>query len=51
MAATATMMPNLGQNISSPNDLVPEWTREEVSTGVSTGEVWIRTGQEPTPSL
>lgn len=49
--AAATMMPNLVQNISSQNDLVPEWTRQEVSTGVSTGEVRIRTGQDTTPSL
>ncbi|XP_075891327.1 proteasome subunit beta type-6 [Nelusetta ayraudi] len=33
--AAATMMPNLVQNISSQNDLVPEWTRQEVSTGTT----------------
>lgn len=36
MAAAATMMLNFGQNVSSQNDLVPDWTRQEVSTGVST---------------
>ena len=37
MAATATMMPNFGQNISLKADLVPDWTNQEVSTGVSSG--------------
>lgn len=36
MAATATMMPNIGQNISLKGGLVPDWTNQEVSTGVST---------------
>uniref|UniRef100_A0A1A8GA64 Proteasome subunit beta n=1 Tax=Nothobranchius korthausae TaxID=1143690 RepID=A0A1A8GA64_9TELE len=35
MAATATMMPNFGQQISSKNDLVPDWTSQEVSTGTT----------------
>lgn len=39
MAATASMMPIFGQQISSKNDLVPDWSREEVSTGVGTGPV------------
>lgn len=30
------MMPYFGQQISSKNDLVPDWTSQEVSTGVST---------------
>ncbi|XP_029986024.1 proteasome subunit beta type-6-like isoform X1 [Sphaeramia orbicularis] len=35
MAAAASMMPNFGQQISSKNDLVPDWTRQEVSTGTT----------------
>lgn len=35
MAAPATLVPNFGQNISSKSDLVPDWTGQEVSTGVS----------------
>ena len=44
------MMPNFGQKISAKSDLVPEWTSQEVSTGVSTRAVeagWI----EPDPVL
>lgn len=36
MAAAPVMMPYFGQQISSKSDLVPDWTRQEVSTGVST---------------
>lgn len=39
MAAAASMMPYFGQQISSKNDLIPDWTSQEVSTGVSTGDV------------
>uniref|UniRef100_A0A3Q3WYI1 Proteasome subunit beta n=1 Tax=Mola mola TaxID=94237 RepID=A0A3Q3WYI1_MOLML len=35
MAATATMMPNIGQNISLKGGLVPDWTNQEVSTGTT----------------
>ncbi|KAM3857700.1 proteasome subunit beta type-6 [Diretmus argenteus] len=34
MAATATMMP-FGQQLFSKNDLVPDWTGKEVSTGTT----------------
>lgn len=50
MAALATMMPNFGQKVSAKSDLVPEWTSQEVSTGVSTravGAGWT----EPDPVL
>lgn len=40
MAAAATMMPNFGQKISAKSDLVPDWTSQEVSTGVSTWVCW-----------
>lgn len=36
MAAAPVMMPYFGQQISSKSDLVPDWARQEVSTGVST---------------
>lgn len=39
MAAAPVMMPYFGQQISSKSDLVPDWTRQEVSTGVSTWSV------------
>lgn len=35
-AAAASMMPYFAQQISSKNDLVPDWMGQEVSTGVST---------------
>ncbi|XP_034471158.1 proteasome subunit beta type-6 [Hippoglossus hippoglossus] len=35
MAAAATMMLESGQRFSSKNDLVPDWTRQEVSTGTT----------------
>ncbi|XP_017295843.1 proteasome subunit beta type-6 [Kryptolebias marmoratus] len=35
MAAAASMMPIYGQQISSKNDLVPDWTTQEVSTGTT----------------
>ncbi|XP_008323753.1 proteasome subunit beta type-6 [Cynoglossus semilaevis] len=35
MAATSTMMPEIVQRISSKNDMVPEWTSQEVSTGTT----------------
>uniref|UniRef100_A0A3P9NSK7 Proteasome subunit beta type-9 n=1 Tax=Poecilia reticulata TaxID=8081 RepID=A0A3P9NSK7_POERE len=35
MAAAASMMPIFGHQISSKNDLVPDWNREEVSTGTT----------------
>lgn len=35
--AAASLMPIFGQQISSKNDLVPDWTTQEVSTGVSSG--------------
>lgn len=44
------MMPNFGQKVSAKSDLVPEWTSQEVSTGVSTravGAGWT----EPDPVL
>ncbi|TNN30820.1 Proteasome subunit beta type-6 [Liparis tanakae] len=42
--AAATVMPHFGQQMSSQSELVPDWTSQEVSTGVSR-----RTG--PTPVL
>lgn len=36
--AAVTVMPNFTQNISTKSDLVPEWSSQEVSTGVS---VWF----------
>ncbi|KAM9414410.1 proteasome subunit beta type-6 [Pholidichthys leucotaenia] len=35
MAAAGLMIPNLVPNLSSKNDLVPDWTRQEVSTGTT----------------
>uniref|UniRef100_A0A3B3Y674 Proteasome subunit beta type-9 n=1 Tax=Poecilia mexicana TaxID=48701 RepID=A0A3B3Y674_9TELE len=35
MAAAASMVPIFGHQISSKNDLVPDWSREEVSTGTT----------------
>ncbi|XP_062240088.1 proteasome subunit beta type-6 [Platichthys flesus] len=35
MAAGATMMMESGQRFSSNSDLVPDWTRQEVSTGTT----------------
>ncbi|CAB1423284.1 unnamed protein product [Pleuronectes platessa] len=35
MAAGATMMMESGQRFSSKSDLVPDWTRQEVSTGTT----------------
>nr|XP_024655573.1 proteasome subunit beta type-6 [Maylandia zebra] len=35
MAAAPVMMPYFGQQISSKSDLVPDWTRQEVSTGTT----------------
>ncbi|XP_032441943.1 proteasome subunit beta type-6-like [Xiphophorus hellerii] len=35
MAAAASMMQIFGHQISSKNDLVPDWSREEVSTGTT----------------
>uniref|UniRef100_A0A3Q3IPL2 Proteasome subunit beta n=1 Tax=Monopterus albus TaxID=43700 RepID=A0A3Q3IPL2_MONAL len=35
MAAPAAMIPYFGQQMSSKNDLVPDWTRQEVSTGTT----------------
>ena len=50
MAALATMMPNFGQKVSAKSELVPDWTSQEVSTGVSkraVGAGWT----EPDPVL
>lgn len=33
--AAATMMPNSEFSVSAKNDVVPDWTSKEVSTGVS----------------
>ncbi|XP_024120394.1 proteasome subunit beta type-6 [Oryzias melastigma] len=33
--AAASMMPIFSQNVSSKSDLVPDWTRQEVSTGTT----------------
>ncbi|XP_008304275.1 proteasome subunit beta type-6-like, partial [Stegastes partitus] len=35
MAATASMMPCFRQQITSRNDMVPDWTSQEVSTGTT----------------
>ncbi|XP_069033215.1 proteasome subunit beta type-6 isoform X1 [Embiotoca jacksoni] len=35
MAAAAPMMPYFNQQVSSKNDLVPDWTDQEVSTGTT----------------
>ena len=35
MAAAATMMFGQEQMVSSNNDMAPDWTSKEVSTGVS----------------
>ncbi|XP_020792207.1 proteasome subunit beta type-6 [Boleophthalmus pectinirostris] len=35
MAAAVSMMSGFGPNISSQNELVPDWTRTEVSTGTT----------------
>lgn len=48
MAAAASMMPIFGHQISSKNDLVPDWSREEVSTGVGAGLAgpeWMHSGR------
>ncbi|KAM6960465.1 proteasome subunit beta type-6 [Tautogolabrus adspersus] len=35
MAAAASMMPYFGQQVPSKNDMVPDWTSQEVSTGTT----------------
>lgn len=50
MAAAATMMHNFGQSVSAKSDLVPDWTSQEVSTGVSTLSLepeWTDPGSGP----
>uniref|UniRef100_A0A3Q0SVK5 Proteasome subunit beta n=1 Tax=Amphilophus citrinellus TaxID=61819 RepID=A0A3Q0SVK5_AMPCI len=35
MAASSVMMPYFSQQVSSKSDMVPDWTRQEVSTGTT----------------